>query len=68
MEEKALRYGHSSTKQAAKIAKEANAKVLFLTHISPRYDETQKLEDEAKQVFKKSFVAYDFLEYEIQLL
>ena len=67
LEEKALKYGHSSTKQAAKIARKANAKVLFLTHISPRYDETQKLEEEAKQIFHNSFIAIDFLEYEIQL-
>jgi ribonuclease Z len=67
LEEKALSYGHSSTTQAAEIAKKANAKVLFLTHISPRYDDTQKLEDEAKKIFQYSFVAYDFLEYEILL-
>lgn len=67
LEEKAQKYGHSSTTQAAKIAKVANAKVLFLTHISPRYDDPQKLEDEAKKIFQYSFIAYDFLEYEIQL-
>ena len=65
--EKAIKYGHSSTTHAANIAKRANAKVLFLTHISPRYDDAQILEDEAKEIFKYSFAAYDFLEYEIQL-
>jgi ribonuclease Z len=65
--EKAVKYGHSSTNHAANIAKRANAKVLFLTHISPRYDDAQVLEDEAKEIFNFSFAAYDFLEYEIQL-
>jgi len=67
LEEKAIRYGHSSAAQAAKIAKQSNAKVLFLTHISPRYGDAQILEDEAKKVFRYSFIAVDFLEHEIQL-
>jgi ribonuclease Z len=67
LEEKAQRYGHSSANQAASIAKQANAKVLFLTHISPRYDDALILEEEAKEIFKYSFVAADFLEYEIDM-
>jgi ribonuclease Z len=67
LEEKAIDYGHSTTIHAAKAAKEANVKVLFLTHISPRYDDGQKLEDEAKEIFQCTFCAYDFLEYEVQL-
>jgi len=67
LEDKAIRYGHSSAAQAAKIAKGSNAKVLFLTHISPRYGDAQTLEDEAKKVFRYSFIAADFLEHEIQL-
>ena len=67
LEEKAVRYGHSSTTQAAEIASKAKAKVLFLTHISPRYDDALKLEDEAKQVFKCSYSAADFLEFEVKL-
>jgi ribonuclease Z len=67
LEEKAIKYGHSSTTHAASIAKKANVSVLFLSHISPRYDDAQRLEEEAKEIFKYSFVAYDFLEYEIQL-
>jgi ribonuclease Z len=65
--DKAKRYGHSSAAQAATMAKQSNAKVLFLTHISPRYEDAQLLEDEARKIFKYSFVAADFLEYDIQL-
>jgi ribonuclease Z len=67
LEEKALRYGHSSAIQAADIARRSKAKALFLTHISPRYDDTMILEEEAKKIFKYSFVAADFLEYDIVL-
>lgn len=67
LEDKAHRYGHSSASQAATIAKKSKAKVLFLTHISPRYEDAQSLEDEAKEIFRYSFVATDFLEYEIQM-
>lgn len=65
--DKAKRYGHSSAAQAATMAKQSNAKVLFLTHISPRYEDAQLLEDEARKIFRYSFVAADFLEYDIQL-
>lgn len=66
LEEKANRYGHSTVTQAAEMARKSNAKVLFLTHISPRYNDGLILEDEAKKVFKYSYVAFDFLEYDIQ--
>lgn len=67
LEEKAERYGHSSATQAADIAKQADAKILFLTHISPRYEDALILEEEAKEIFKYSFVAADFLEYDIEM-
>jgi ribonuclease Z len=67
MEEKANRYGHSTAKQAAMIAKESNAKVLFLVHISPRYDDPLPLLEEAKAVFKNSILAEDLMEYEVRL-
>lgn len=66
LEDKANTYGHSSSNQAAVIAKEANARKLFLTHISPRYEDTTQLEQDAKDIFENSEVASDFLEYEIK--
>lgn len=66
-EEKANRYGHSTARQAARIAKESKAKVLFLVHISPRYEDTKPLLDEAKKVFENSIVAEDLMEYEVRL-
>jgi ribonuclease Z len=67
MEEKANRYGHSTAKQAAMIAKECNAKVLFLVHISPRYDDATPLLEEAKQEFENSILTDDLMEYEVRL-
>ncbi|KYK30348.1 MAG: hypothetical protein AYK23_03670 [Candidatus Proteinoplasmatales archaeon SG8-5] len=66
LEEKANMYGHSSSSQAADMAKRANAGKLFLTHISPRYEDIAQLEADAKAIFDNSQVAEDFLEYQIK--
>ncbi|MDI6916329.1 MAG: ribonuclease Z [Thermoplasmatales archaeon] len=66
LEKKANKYGHSSARQAAMIAKKAGAKILFLTHISPRYEDAGVLEKDAKKVFPNSVVAEDFLEYDVK--
>ncbi len=65
LEEKAHIYGHSTAEQAARIAKLAEVKKLFLMHISPRYKDGENLEQEAKIIFENSIVAQDFLEYYI---
>lgn len=52
---------HSGAKEAARIAKKANVKNLILTHFSRRYTNLKELEDEAKKIFKNSFVAKDFM-------
>ncbi|MGC8663202.1 MAG: ribonuclease Z [Thermoplasmata archaeon] len=64
LEEKANEYGHSSARQAAEIAKKANVENLILTHISPRYrsSDAKTLEEEAKKIFKNSFIARDLME------
>lgn len=55
-------YFHSTTHQAATIAKEARAKKLMLTHISARYlaKEAKELEEEAREVFPNTQIAKDF--------
>lgn len=62
-------YFHSTTTQAATIAKEANVKKLCLTHISSRYDKEawKALEDEAKRIFPMTEIAEDFKEIVIPL-
>jgi len=68
--EKAGSYKHSTSKQAAEIAKKAKVKKLFLTHISRRYQENdlseEKLEEDARKIFKNVTLARDFLEYDVK--
>lgn len=63
-------YFHSTSLDAAEIAKEAKAKQLFLTHISARYlgKEAYELEKEAQTIFKNSKIVKDFDEFEIPLI
>lgn len=67
LEDVAGQYGHTTAHQAAEIAKKANVSKLVLTHISPRYLDKRVLENEARGVFKNSFVPRDFDEIEVKL-
>lgn len=60
----AYEYFHSTTTQAAQIAKDAQAKQLCLTHISSRYDRKDwiLLENEAQMIFPNTVIAEDFKE------
>lgn len=63
----AKNYYHSTSVQAARVAKDNNVKKLFLTHISARYagKNSLVLQDEARKVFTKTNVVRDFYEYSI---
>ncbi|RLE58146.1 MAG: hypothetical protein DRJ35_08435 [Thermoprotei archaeon] len=65
-DERAGVFKHTTSEQAARIAKKAGVKKLVLTHISRRYQEKnnteKKLLDDAKKVFKNTVLAEDFLE------
>ncbi|MEM0201771.1 MAG: ribonuclease Z [Candidatus Micrarchaeaceae archaeon] len=50
---------HSTSVEAAQIAKKAKVSKLVLYHFSTRYKDTSILLDEAKSVFKDSVAAYD---------
>ncbi|KKI93055.1 ribonuclease Z [Bacillus sp. SA1-12] len=67
-EQLAFDYFHSTTKQAALIAKRSNAKKLILTHISSRYqteEDVVMLKKEAQAIFPHSYIASDFMQIEI---
>ncbi|EAD8870751.1 ribonuclease Z [Listeria monocytogenes] len=60
-------YMHSTTIQAASLAKKANVKKLILTHISSRYDRdaSKELLIEAQSVFENTEIAYDLAVFPI---
>ncbi|SDD45023.1 ribonuclease Z [Terribacillus halophilus] len=66
--EMAKAYGHSTSVQAATLAKDANVKRLILTHISARYhqEEANILVDQARDVFPETELAEDMRVFEIQ--
>ena len=55
----ARQFSHLTAKDAAELALEANAKQLFITHISRRYRD-KDVEKEAQAVFPNTIVARDF--------
>jgi len=60
LSDKAKKHQHLTSKQAGNIAKKSNSKKLVLTHISQRYDENpQKILQDAKKLFKNSFLIKD---------
>jgi len=40
--------------------------MLFLVHMSPRYENNRVLEKEAQSIFKNSKAAFDLLEYHVR--
>lgn len=66
LENKASEYRHLTSKQSAEIAKKSKSEKLVLTHVSQRYNKSQKnILSSAKKVFKNSFLAKDFDSFEI---
>ncbi len=64
----ALETKHSTSGEAALLAKKAKVKQLILTHISSRYSEnTEVLYHDAKSIFDNVKIAEEFMEIEIPL-
>lgn len=61
LKQKASKFKHLTAGQAAFIAKKSKSKKLILTHFSQRYKDTDKMQKEAKKVFKNTICAHDFL-------
>lgn len=59
LEDKAVDRFHSTTKQAAMIAKKAQAKKLLLGHFSAKYDDLSLFESEACEVFANTECALE---------
>ena len=65
LEEKANRYGHSTARQAALVAKDAGVGLLVLTHVSPRYEDSAPILADATPVFPNAVLADDFYELDV---
>ena len=57
---------HSTSAEAATVARKAGVGRLYLTHISGRYETDKLLRDEARALFEKTYVARDFLRYRLR--
>ena len=67
MEAKANSRGHSSTRQAATLAREAGVGKLIITHVSSRYDDKgcQNLLRECRSIFPATELANDFTVFNV---
>ncbi|RAU37515.1 ribonuclease Z [Enterobacter sp. ECC-175] len=67
MEEKANGRGHSSTRQAAQLARDAGVGKLIVTHVSSRYDARggESLLAECRAVFDNCMLADDFTQVSV---
>jgi ribonuclease Z len=57
--DRAFETGHSTARQAAEIARDADVRLLALTHLSTRYAGNE-IRDEARAVFERTVVPRDF--------
>jgi ribonuclease Z len=62
--ERALQTGHSTARQAAEVAREADVRMLALTHVSTRYAGGE-IRDEARAIFERTEVPRDFDSIEV---
>ncbi|MED5542584.1 MAG: MBL fold metallo-hydrolase, partial [Thermoproteota archaeon] len=65
LKDRAIETNHSTAKEAAELAKDANVKNLILTHFSARYSDESVLIDEAKQTHNSVIAAKDLLEIDV---
>ena len=64
--DRAVETGHSTAREAAMVARDAEARRLVLTHFSARYShDASELEREARQVFPKVLAARDGTEIDV---
>ena len=66
LKDKAIETHHSTAKEAATLAKNADVENLILTHFSARYKDESVLVDEAKTIHGSVIGAKDLLEIEIK--
>ncbi len=65
LEQRAFERFHSTTVQAAEIARAANAQTLLIGHFSSKYEDLTLFEIEARQVFTNTHLAIEGVTYRI---
>jgi ribonuclease Z len=65
LRERAFERFHSTTKQAAEIAKKAGVKKLLIGHFSSKYDTLEEFEAEAREVFPNTELALEGVTYRV---
>jgi len=65
LQQRAIDRFHSTTKQAALIAKKANVRKLLIGHFSSKYDTLEEFETEAREVFLNTELAIEGVTYKV---
>ncbi len=65
LKDKAIETFHTTAKEAAQLAKNANVSTLILTHFSARYKDELELAEEAKKIHGSVIAAKDLLEIKL---
>ncbi|MDD1767987.1 MAG: ribonuclease Z [Methanomassiliicoccales archaeon] len=60
-------FGHSTAEGAATVAAKANVSILYLNHISSRYEDTAVLGEEARRIFPKTKVVEDLMSVTVRM-
>ena len=68
LKDKALQTGHSTTIDAATLAKEANVKQLLIGHFSSRYNNLNVVLNESKSIFNNTVLAIDGATFDFDLI
>ncbi|UCD45886.1 MAG: ribonuclease Z [Candidatus Bathyarchaeota archaeon] len=64
--DKAEENAHSTSREAAEVAKAAGVKMLVLTHISSRYPDPGVLLEEARSIFPETMIAEDLMSLKLE--
>ncbi len=56
---------HSTSEEAATIAKESSSNILILTHFSSRYKDTKPLEKQACKIHRNSIAGHDSMSFKV---
>lgn len=65
LRERALERFHTTTKQAAELARKAGVKKLLIGHFSSKYDTLEEFETEAREVFPNTELALEGVTYKV---